>query len=472
MVLHAGLKITGLWSFLSSINAITGFGSFGFANALLFYIPKYQLENDDKKVSSLINTSFFSVLFFTTTLCALSFVIFGLIIPHTVETEFINQAYRLLLFVILSFFFSGLSATYLSILDGLMLMHIRAKINMAGSFVFLITGYILLLKIGIAGIAIAQLVQNIFLLITSFLFVQRHIPSYRFSISFNRPVFKNIFRYGFNFQVISITQIISDPFMKSMITRYAGMHNTAIFDFCIKLLSVFRSLLISANQSIVPQITVYKAIGNQKRIQIFYKANFKLVLFASVILFLSPVAMSDSISLFFLGHTSNDFNFILLNVSLGLLINAIAIPAHFYYLGTGNLKWNVINNIVTAALILIFTPLIGEMIGGVYVVVCWSIAAIIGSSILITAINKENSFSRLPLFGTNTVVLFFLIVFAVILNHYINQLPVIKQSHSALIIINLLILIGCLSYPIFKDTTVKKILKTLRRNYLKKQRLF
>ncbi len=292
MVAHAGLKITGLWSYLSSVNAITAFGSYGFANALLYYVPKFQMQQGENKITDLINTTFFSVAGFTSILCILSYIIFHFVIPLTIEKSLTGEAFKLLPFVILSFFFSGLSSTYLSVLDGLILMHMRAKITITGSFIFLVSGSILLFKIGIVGIPIAQLIQNIFLLITSFFVVKKRMPSYKFSFIFNTHIFKNIFRYGFNFQVMSVTQIISDPFMKSMITKFAGSGYTAMFDFCIKLLSVFRSLLISANLSIVPQITIFNTSGKQSEIKRYYKANFQLVLIAGIIFFFIAIGNS------------------------------------------------------------------------------------------------------------------------------------------------------------------------------------
>jgi len=456
MVVHLGLKITGLWSYLSSLTAITAFGSSGFANALLYFIPKHQFDRNNTNVKTLINTSFVAVLSISIVLCILAYGIFIYIIPFTVNADVVNIANSLLPYIVLSFFFSSLATNYLSVLDGLMLMHVRSKINMAGAVIFLMGGFILLLKIGIIGIPIAQLIQNIFLLIASFVAVKKNIPSYRFSVEFNRGVFKSIFKYGFSFQLLSVTQI-SDPFMKAMITKYAGSDITAIFDFCVKLLSVFRSLIISANLSIVPQISIFKALGKANRIKTFYKANFKLVLLFSLIFFLSPLVLSDTISLFFLNKTSSDFNFILFTVAIGLLINALAFPAHFSNLGTGNLKWNVINNFITTVLIFILAPLMGKYIGGKYIVLSWSISAIVGAIVLIASYSKQTNTSIFPFFNKNIFLIIASILCAGILNKYLNGLPIINNSPLTIFCINLLLLALFIFYPLYKNDTIGKI---------------
>ena len=466
MVVRLGLEVTGLWSYLSSLTAITAFGSSGFANALLFFIPKYQLSHNNAKVKTLINTSFVAVLAISILLCILAYAIFSYVIPFTVDTDVVYIAQDLLPFIVVSFFFSSLSTNYLSVLDGLMLMHIRSKINIVGAFIFLLGGSILLLKVGIVGIPIAQLIQNIFLLVASFIAVKRRIPSYKFSFEFDSAVFKSIFKYGFSFQLLSITQV-SDPFMKAMITKYAGSDTTAIFDFCVKLLSVFRSLIISANQSIVPQISFFKALGKSSRIKTFYKANFKLVLLVSLIFFLSPLVLTDTVSLFFLNKTSNDFNFIFFNVAIGLLINSLAFPAHFHNLGIGYLKWNVINNIIITLMIFILAPLLGKYIGGKYIVMSWSIAAIVGSFVLIASFSRENKISVLPFFNKNLLAVIGAMFGAGILNKYLNVIPIIKNSQLMIFFTNLVVLILFVSYPLYKNPMVNKIKTRLAQMFKK-----
>ncbi len=467
MVVHLGLKVTGLWSYLSSLTAITAFGSSGFANALIFFIPKYQSGYDDSKVKSLINTSFVAVSAISILLCILAYGIFIYVIPFTVSADLVHIANSLLPYIVLSFFFSSLAANYLSVLDGLMLMHVRSKINMAGAFIFLLAGFILLLKVGIIGIPIAQLIQNIFLLASSFIAVKKQIPSYKFSVEFNKGVFKSVFKYGFSFQLLSITQI-SDPFMKAMITKYSGSGTTAIFDFCVKLLSVFRSLIISANLSIVPQISIFKALGKLSRIKTFYRANFKLVLLLSLVLFLSPLVLTDTVSIFFLDKTSNDFNFILYNVAIGFLINALAFPAHFHNLGTGHLKWNVINNFVTTILIFILAPLLGKYMGGKYIVMSWSIAAIIGSIVLIASYSSQSKISIFSFFNRNILMIIASIFCAGILNKYLNELPIIKSSPLTIFCTNLLTLALFISYPLYKNVTICKIKNRIMAKYSKR----
>ena len=48
-------------------------------------------------------------------------------------------------------------------------------------------------------------------------------------------------------------------------------------------------------------------------------------------------------------------------------------------------------------------------------------------------------------------------VSAMILNQYLNTIPVIKNSQFAIFCTNLIVLLLVLLYPIYKNTTLKKI---------------
>lgn len=462
MVMQVGLKNTGLWSFLSSITAITGLGSFGFASALLYFTPKYKMEENSKKLNSLINTTLLSSFFLTAILCIISYIVFALIIPVTLDGNIIELAFRILPFVVVSFLFYGLAASCLFILDGLILMHVRAKIIMTSSIVFLVTGTILLFQIGIIGIAVAQLVQNILMLILSYKAVEKHIPFYKFRLQFNQQIFKTTFSFGFNYQIISISQIVSEPFLKSMITKFAGSEITAIFDFCVKLLNLFRNLMIAANQTIVPRLTIFKVKGYVRRLKIIYMSNFSLVLFLGILFFLTPVVFSDAIALFILGTFSSEFNFVLINVSVGFLANALAFPAHFQNMGTGMLKWNVISNIIAAILILSITPVLGVLVGGDYLIIGWTIASVIASVILIGSFGRENDVSVSLFFGWNTIQLAIAIIFAIILSRNIYIIFPTINSFIGIIGINLVILILCIFYPVFQSRVFKKLIRKIR----------
>lgn len=462
---EVGLSVTGLWSYLASIIAITGFGSFGFANALLFYLPQYTTLKQYDRISDLVNTTFLSTFVLTAILCIVAYFIFYFTIPATVEAGLVPIANKILPLVLLSLFFLGLSSTYFSVLDGMMLMHLRAKIYIAGSLVFLFFGFFLIKKIGIIGIPIAQAAQSVTLLIAGFIAVKKHQPHYQFSLRPNKKIFSEIFKYGFNFQLISVTQILADPFIKTMVTKFAGPANTAIFDITMKILAAIRGLLISANQIVVPQVTVFNTLKNSSRLITFYKTNFKLIFLLGIIFFLTPLAFSDLfVDILFQKQVFNG-TFILYNVALALFINALAFPAHFQYLGIGKLKWLVINNSVTALLMLISAPLIGYFAEGIYVVMAWSVPTIVGPIILINALNKEYNISTFKMIDRSSIFLLCAFALVILLNYNVSRWSTLENKPIQKILLQVAIYIAILFYPVLSNITFKKIVTRIKYRY-------
>ncbi len=344
-------------------------------------------------------------------------------------------------------------------------MHVRAKINIISSCIYLVFSVVFINKWGVTGVPMAQIIQNIFLGIAGYSMIKKFIPGYIMSGRFNRTTFKSIFRYGFNFQIISITQIISDPFVKSMIIKYSGSAATAVFDICMKLLSAIRSLIIASNQTITPQITIFNTLKKYARIKTFYKANFKVVSLLGAIFFLTPIALSEEFSLILINSRSRDFIFILSNISIALFINTIAFPAYFCYMGVGNLKWNVIGNLAAAVLMFALTPVIGELFGGKYIVLGWSFSSIVGSFILIYKFGKEYSISAWGIFNKNIIYVIIAFLIAAAINFYLNSKVLFMQNSTLyLFAINIGITFLLVLFPIYHNSITKKIISKLKIN--------
>jgi O-antigen/teichoic acid export membrane protein len=244
-----------------------------------------------------------------------------------------------------------------------------------------------------------------------------------------------------------------------MITKFGGAAYTAIFDFIIKLLSISRNLIIAANQTIVPQLTIYTGLKKVTTLKTLYKANFKTVLFLSILLFLTPLAFSDALSIFFLNEKSNLFCFILLNVSLGLLINAFALPAHFHFLGIGQIRWNVLNNILTATLMLVSAPLLGYFFQAKYIVLSWSISTMAGPILLMYVMHKQYKLSLHIFYSWHNLLLIISIIIAIIVNKFVANGILSTNQVYINVAVSLIVYLAIVVLPIKSHPIVIKFLQ-------------
>jgi O-antigen/teichoic acid export membrane protein len=381
LIYNFGLNQTGLWSYLASILTITSMGSIGFANSLIYYVPKYLIENDFSGLKTLINTSLIFTTIFTVVLCIITYFIFYIIIPFTIDKEFVYSANQLLFYIVISFFLSGISNTFLAVIDASGLMYKRSKIIIICTAIYLLLCILMIQKWGIIAIPLADIIKNALIIILSFNVVKQNIPSYSLQVSIDKKALTSIFKYGYKFQIISITQIISDPFFKSLVTKFSGTGTTAIFDICLKLLAASRQILIAINQSITPAVATLNTKKQLENISSLFISNFKMTYLVGIFLLLSPFMFSDVLSILMLGSSNSIFNFTLICLGVALFVNTISTPAHFVCLGTGKLKWTMLNNIISSGLMFLITPLIGVLIGGNFIILGWAIPTIVGSGI-------------------------------------------------------------------------------------------
>ena len=196
----------------------------------------------------------------------------------------------------------------------------------------------------------------------------------------------------------------------------------AIFEMCTKLVKQVRSLASGVLQNVVPKIatlTVTQPIEKIKEAYLKINKINTILLFFSVVLI---IPFAKVFSLLLLGTVEPTFIWILTFLVIGWGINSLNIPAYMVNLGTGDLKWNVISHLVIGVLNLLLCFVIGYLFkNGVYIILSWIIALILGSLIIIIEYHHRN---KLPLSVIFDVVFFKLFSYfglLVLLNYLVGK---------------------------------------------------
>jgi hypothetical protein len=98
-------------------------------------------------------------------------------------------------------------------------------------------------------------------------------------------------------------------------------------------------------------------------------------------------------------------------------------------------------------------------------VLSWSISAIVGAIVLIASYSKQTNISIFSFFNKNIFLIIGAILCAVILNKYLNGLPIINNSPLTVFCINFLVLALFIFYPLYKNDTIGKIKDRLLARY-------
>ncbi|MEI7997235.1 MAG: oligosaccharide flippase family protein, partial [Methylococcaceae bacterium] len=107
-----------------------------------------------------------------------------------------------------------------------------------------------------------------------------------------------------------------DPITKSLIAKFSGADSAGLFEMANQLVLKIRSLIVSANQAVVPKIA-HQQKGLSEKNKLIYSENIKLVVFFSAPLFSLIFASAHVASLLLLGRLDNQFVLFIHVLSIG-----------------------------------------------------------------------------------------------------------------------------------------------------------
>lgn len=372
----------GVWSLILSTTSVAGVGKLGLTGSVLKFVAKYGAEKRYRRVTRIIETSFVSVSTAMGILLLFLFLLLRRLIDHVVDQGFIAEAHRILPPACVSLFIIMATEILFSGLDGLELIYLKNIILLLFSLVNLILCILLVPVYGLLGVAYARVLTNGATFFTALFTLNAHIPGNTLVLfRWERAAFREIWRYGFNFQLISIIRMALDPVTKSLMSHFGNLAMVGYYEMANRLVMQVRSVMVSANHPIIPVIS---GIADKKPEQVksIYRENYALFIYISMPVYASLVILAPFISKIWLGSYQPVFIWILMVLTAGWALNSINVPAYYSFIGIGRLSFNLISSIVTAILNILLGFLLGTLFGGHGVVAGWVTALVIGSSVV------------------------------------------------------------------------------------------
>lgn len=434
-----GVEKLGVWSLILSFSSIANLANLGITSGLVKFVAEYLAAKEEYKIGRLILTSslaltvFFSVLSVLILFCAKFFM------HYVVAENFIDLSLTMLPYSLSSLCINALSGVFTSVLEGFQKNYIRNIIYIFSGVVMFVFTLILVPKYNIEGVAISQLIQSAFVFFSSLLFVIYINPYNRIRFwRWSFITFKEIFNYGYKFQVVSICQLLCEPTTKLLLSRFGGMSVLGYYEMAAKLVNQVRALLVNANQVVVPIIADSVVTKTKNEFVLFFKKmNQLLFLFTSTI-FCFFFVSAAFISYIWIGHVNNDFIFSLTVLIVGTGFNVMNGPVYFTCLGEGRLSILVVSHIGLALINVFLGYFMGLFFGGYGVIVAWSIAMTLTAIYLINSYGKISGIKFFSLFSLNEKYILLITVFIVILSSIIFSLTFVNTYLKFIIPIVLL----------------------------------
>lgn len=385
-----GAEQLGIWALLLATISIANLANFGITSGLVKFVADYTASGRSNSIDKLIFTAFISIAVLFLILIIIIFISSKYILSKIIDPTHISLALKILPYSLLCLFINALGGVFTSVLEGFQKNYIRNIIYTFSSIFFLLLCYLLVPYYQLMGVAYAQIIQSLLILIISFVASKRlYITTKIFVWKWEGKIFNDLFSYGSKFQAISICVMLCEPTTKVLLTNFGGLAMVGYYEMASRLISQFRALIINANQVIVPVIA---AANHESKFNVekIYSKSFVLIHFISMPLIIGIIIFATSISFFWLGHI--EFFFI---TSLWLLsgctyLNIMCGPAYFNALGEGKLRNVLLVHIIITISNLGLSFLLGSLFQSIGVIIGWVISLSIGSVLLIYLHHKKN----------------------------------------------------------------------------------
>ena len=431
-----GIEKLGVWSIILATSSIANLANFGITSGLVKFIADYNAKKYLKDIPKLIFTALVSIIILFLLIVIIIYFFSKVILGFVVEQKYLSLALEILPYSLLCLFINSVGGIFTSTLEGFQKNYVKNFLFLFSSVFLLLSSYYLVPIYQLKGVAIAQVLQSVIILVGSLLFV---INTSQLAI-FNKwnwdyKIFRELINYGAKFQVISVFQMLYEPITKGLISKFGGLAVLGYYEMAARLVNQVRALIVNANQVMVP-VVAHTNSTQKENLKELYNKMMSITFFVNVLLISVLLIFTPIISILWIGHCEPIFVFSMLLLSTSIFVNILIGPAYFSCVGEGNLNLILKSQIMIGILNLILGYVLGYYFSGKGVIVSWAISVAISSFYLFYNYQKEKDIPLTNLFTKYNVILFFVSVLVTIFSFVLYNV-------FASYINNTWVLLGC-----------------------------
>lgn len=377
-----GVEQLGIWSLILATSSISNLASFGISGSVIKFVAKYVAHGDYQNAARVVQTAAISVAGLIGFAILVGYDVLLWILSIVLPVKFHYLAGLILPYSLISLWLTAITGVFQSGLDGLQRIHLRSILLMGGTILYFILAVILAPRYGLLGLAYAQVIQSLVVMVSSWLLLTKYLSSLPVvPYQWSKSIFKEIIGYSINFQVISLFLLLSDPITKALLSKFGDVSMVGYFEMANKLIVQLRAFVVSASQVMIPVIADIQERTPAKLKEVYLK-SYQLIFYVSLPLYTLIIMSVSIVSSLWIGHYENIFVVFIVLLSIGWFVNTLSVPAYFAYLGIGTLRWNVVAHSLIGSLNFVLGGLLGIIYGGMGVVVGWTIALAVGSVVV------------------------------------------------------------------------------------------
>lgn len=384
-----GVEQIGVWSLVFAATSVSRIGDLGLSAGVVRFVAQALGRGDTERAANVVQTVALTLGVFMAALLAIGYPLFVLALNYFIPAHSVPIALSILPYALMSLWVMIIVSVFSGGLDGCMRMDLRSLLMGLSHLAYLGFSMLLVPKYGLEGVAMAQLIQSVGLMILMWWVLRRQMIDLPFiPVRWKLAVLKEMFGYGVSFQIITVMNMLFDPMVKAMMSRFGGLESLGYYEMANKLILQGRALIIEASRVMVPAIATLQEHDAAKATQLF-SISYRMTFYVAV-LFYGLLGISiTTISMLWLGHYQATFIQFALLLNLGWFANTIIGPAYFSNLGSGMLRANMISHIIMGLCSFVVGFVLGLNYQGVGVVVGTIVGLIVGSLFLLVSYIKR-----------------------------------------------------------------------------------
>jgi O-antigen/teichoic acid export membrane protein len=387
VIAEAGLASLGLWSLLITFGGVAVIADVSGASALARSVARHDQDHPDASLAEVIHTVIITSLAINTVLVALLLLVAPTVIARWVEPHQQILARSLVPWVAGTMILTPLSVGIAASIDGLQRADQRAVLLASAALAGLFIAWFAVPQMCVAGIAVAQLLQQALIVIAGWLLLRSKVPGLGWlPLRWRKNIFKQTTSYALKLNAIGFFGLFFEPLTKFCINSVGGTLAVGIYELAARLIMQVRTLVVSASSPLLPAFAAYKDT-DQAQLSVMLGKSQAFVLLAALAVMLVSLLGAPIMSFVILDEISAEVLRTNALLTVGWCVNLFALPLYIAAQGIGVLRWNMVSHVILAmcvglAAILpaMNSSVTGILLGVVVGLVLGALAAMIGNA--------------------------------------------------------------------------------------------
>jgi len=391
VILYDSIVSVGIWSLLMAWAALIRIGDVGMGGAILRFISTKDLQEEPEAIRIFIDTGFIMNFVIFLILSFLGYSLLSLNLLSVVGSDAYLQAQSILPIMFIGIFFSTLTSLSISSLQGLHFGYLGSYMTVGGNVLQIIFVLVLVPKIGLLGLAWAQLIQYVVLTFVGLLFISKKVANGSFiPLGFSFAVLREMFAFSLKAQVANVANGLFEPVSKIVFSQFGSLQGQGFYELAYKTVSLTRNVVVSGLFASLPTLTNL-IHSNLAEAQIFYKKSQKHVTKAVSVVMISVIVFSPIVSMLWIGKFEVEYWLFVIFISFGFWINTLGATAYNLGLATGVMKNNIMASLSMLSVFVIVAYVLGHFYQSIGVGIATGFSLAFGG-LLIKKLNEKSVF--------------------------------------------------------------------------------